>query len=130
MDSASFAIANGKSQSLRLLDAHSQSDHHGDSTTPSPGRKYHQRSKSATRNGDLALATTDDGSAERPRPSPLTGAPIERRPVGATQRTCGKCNGALTGQFVRALENTYHLECFTCNVRSPSSFITFYMDTY
>lgn len=31
-------------------------------------------------------------------------------------RTCGKCGGHLNGQFVRALENTYHLECFTCHV--------------
>jgi hypothetical protein len=38
-----------------------------------------------------------------------------RRPSGS--RICGKCGGNLTGQFVRALENTYHLECFTCHVR-------------
>ena len=32
-------------------------------------------------------------------------------------RICGKCGGHLTGQFVRALGDTYHLECFTCHVR-------------
>ncbi|KAI9657774.1 MAG: hypothetical protein M1821_002950 [Bathelium mastoideum] len=37
-----------------------------------------------------------------------------RRGSGST-RICGKCQGQLTGQFVRALENTYHLECFTCH---------------
>ncbi|KAL2352310.1 GTPase-activating protein-like protein of the rho/rac family [Cryomyces antarcticus] len=36
-----------------------------------------------------------------------------RRPSG-TQRICGKCSGHLTGQFVRALGDTWHLECFTC----------------
>ena len=39
-----------------------------------------------------------------------------RRPSGA--RLCAKCNQPLSGQFVRALENTYHLECFTCHVSS------------
>ncbi|KAK8186341.1 hypothetical protein BC567DRAFT_240267 [Phyllosticta citribraziliensis] len=36
-----------------------------------------------------------------------------RRPSGS--RTCGKCKGHLTGQFVRALGDTFHLECFTCH---------------
>lgn len=39
----------------------------------------------------------------------------KRRPSGQ-QRTCGKCQQHLTGQFVRALGDTYHLECFTCHV--------------
>lgn len=43
-----------------------------------------------------------------------------RRPSGTTkepkeQRVCGKCGNHLTGQFVRALGGTYHLECFTCH---------------
>jgi hypothetical protein len=38
-----------------------------------------------------------------------------RRPSGQ-QRMCGKCQRHLTGQFVRALGDTYHLECFTCHV--------------
>lgn len=41
-----------------------------------------------------------------------------RRPSGQ-QRTCGKCQRHLTGQFVRALGDTYHLECFTCHVSAP-----------
>lgn len=32
-------------------------------------------------------------------------------------KICGKCGEGLTGQFVRALGGTYHLECFTCHVR-------------
>ena len=43
-----------------------------------------------------------------------------RRPSGQ-QRICGKCQMHLTGQFVRALGDTYHLECFTCHVRIPNS---------
>jgi hypothetical protein len=42
-----------------------------------------------------------------------------RRPSGQ-QRICGKCQQHLTGQFVRALGDTYHLECFTCHVRTNS----------
>lgn len=34
-------------------------------------------------------------------------------------KICGKCGEALTGQFVRALGGTYHLECFTCHVGTP-----------
>ncbi|KAJ2982295.1 hypothetical protein NUW58_g6475 [Xylaria curta] len=30
-------------------------------------------------------------------------------------RTCAKCGEPLTGQFVRALEATFHLECFKCH---------------
>ncbi|KAK5117613.1 hypothetical protein LTR62_005036 [Meristemomyces frigidus] len=37
-----------------------------------------------------------------------------RRPSGQT-RLCGKCGQHLNGQFVRALGDTYHLECFTCH---------------
>lgn len=42
-----------------------------------------------------------------------------RRPSGS--RVCGKCGLNLTGQFVRALGDTYHLECFTCHVRPCSN---------
>ena len=41
------------------------------------------------------------------------GAPV-RRPSGS--RLCAKCGNSLSGQFVRALDATYHLECFTCYV--------------
>ncbi|KAF1937429.1 RhoGAP-domain-containing protein [Clathrospora elynae] len=32
-----------------------------------------------------------------------------------TGKICGKCGEGLTGQFVRALGDTFHLECFTCH---------------
>jgi hypothetical protein len=38
----------------------------------------------------------------------------QRRPSGS--RICGKCGEPLQGQFVRALDNTFHLDCFTCHV--------------
>ena len=37
------------------------------------------------------------------------------------QRLCKKCGEALTGQFVRALDGAFHLDCFRCKVRQRSS---------
>ena len=34
----------------------------------------------------------------------------------STKRICKKCGESLTGQFVRALGGTFHLECFLCRV--------------
>lgn len=42
--------------------------------------------------------------------------PRERsRPKNRSNHTCNKCGEPLTGQFVRALAGTFHLECFKCN---------------
>jgi hypothetical protein len=55
-------------------------------------------------NGQLTRSLTDPeenvGQREKPKRSKI----------------CGKCELGLTGQFVRALGDTYHLECFTCHV--------------
>ncbi|PWY65354.1 rho-type GTPase-activating protein 1 [Aspergillus sclerotioniger CBS 115572] len=47
---------------------------------------------------------------ERSRPN---GRPPTKSP-GSSSRICKKCSEPLTGQFVRALLATYHLECFKC----------------
>jgi hypothetical protein len=36
-------------------------------------------------------------------------------------RLCKKCGEPLTGQFVRALGGTYHLDCFKCRVSGTST---------
>ena len=59
-------------------------------------------------------------SEPRARSKQRTDSPsVRERSRGrtTTTRICGKCGGNLSGQFVRALGDTYHLECFTCNVR-------------
>jgi len=76
------------------------------------------------------LADPPQSRALAPAPygaGPLTNRPSEerknssmavngqRRPSGS--RICGKCGEPLQGQFVRALDNTFHLDCFTCHVR-------------
>jgi hypothetical protein len=62
---------------------------------------------------DVDLASPIGPPAERQKTSSTNGS---RRPSGS--RVCGKCGEPLAGQFVRALDNTFHLECFTCQVRS------------
>ena len=50
---------------------------------------------------------------DKPQPRPPGGK-------SSSQRICMKCNQPLTGQFVRAIGGTYHLECFKCQVHSPT----------
>lgn len=76
-------------------DAHSDSDarHSSDSRS---GRKR-------SRGGP--------GTSDRSR-SRTNGSP--GKSSNTTVRTCKKCGEALTGQFVRALGGTFHLDCFKC----------------
>ncbi|KAL9068406.1 MAG: hypothetical protein Q9157_006516, partial [Trypethelium eluteriae] len=70
---------------------------------------------------DLDVPSENDIRRARNDNSPRSPAGRERsrthggRRGSSNQRICGKCQEPLTGQFVRALENTYHLECFTCH---------------
>ncbi len=65
---------------------------------------------SMERSQQRMLDPNGDGDARAQRPKK------DRKPSDK-QRMCGKCGKHLTGQFVRALGDTYHLECFTCHVR-------------
>ena len=56
---------------------------------------------------------------ERSRPN---GAPSGKPP--SALRICKKCGEALTGQFVRALGGTFHLDCFRCRVGKSSPLLT------
>lgn len=38
------------------------------------------------------------------------------RTASGQVRVCHKCGEPLTGQFVRALDGTFHLDCFKCQV--------------
>jgi hypothetical protein len=57
-------------------------------------------------------ADTHKTSGERNRSRGRNG----RTPSGQL-RMCKKCGEPLTGQFVRALGGTFHLDCFRCRVR-------------
>jgi len=73
-------------------------------------RKQHSLDAHGTRqqerDGDASISPSKDGS---------------RKKRGAQSRVCGKCGQPLLGQFVRALGDTYHLECFTCTVSDRQS---------
>lgn len=46
------------------------------------------------------------------------------RTASGQVRICKKCGEQLTGQFVRALDGTFHLDCFRCKVRTdPTSLL-------
>jgi hypothetical protein len=51
-------------------------------------------------------------SSERTRSRPRQGG----RSASGQVRLCKKCGEPLTGQFVRALDGTFHLDCFKCRV--------------
>lgn len=51
-------------------------------------------------------------------------------PRSPSQKVCGKCAQSMSGQFVRALGDIYHLGCFTCKVsftRQPLPASTYLM---
>ena len=48
------------------------------------------------------------------------GAPGAGKSSHGGPRICKKCGQALTGQFVRALGGTFHLDCFRCRVSQLS----------
>lgn len=66
-------------------------------------------------NGSLpppaGYADEPTNGSEVSRPRPRNG-----RSASAQSRVCKKCGLQLTGQFVRALDGTFHLDCFKCRV--------------
>lgn len=97
------ALSNGESTVSHPPLAHRPQDHLDASRPPPPRRDT---------DGSGGTSTPEPGQTPRERTREKG-----RRPSG--QRICGKCQRHLTGQFVRALGDTYHLECFTCHVRLP-----------
>ncbi|KAL2178530.1 uncharacterized protein P884DRAFT_268537 [Thermothelomyces heterothallicus CBS 202.75] len=56
-------------------------------------------------NTDTESRRSEERNRSRPRGS---------RSASGQVRTCKKCGEPLTGQFVRALDGTFHLDCFKC----------------
>ncbi|KAK5735308.1 hypothetical protein LTR17_008315 [Elasticomyces elasticus] len=67
--------------------------------------------RSPTASPSSALSTREQSGDSPYSPASSVGSAKDR----PQQRVCHKCNKVMTGQFVRALGNTYHLECFNCN---------------
>lgn len=91
-------------------------------TTPrgSSDREWQQRQSYQNPNSqDTERYNQENGPLLNMRPGADANNEVQagsRRPSGP--RICAKCQLPLSGQFVRALDNTYHLECFTCQVSS------------
>lgn len=69
----------------------------------SPVDRRNGREREQTKNMTIREKSRGNGSAGQKNSS-------------ATLRLCRKCDEPLTGQFVRALGGTFHLECFKCQV--------------
>lgn len=85
--------------------------HDGASNAAADGRPHQHRKQSS-----VDSPTTHHGNGSEELLGPAKNRPHKKK---GTSRTCGKCSQPLLGQFVRALGDTYHLECFTCEV-SPA----------
>lgn len=69
--------------------------------------------------GDGRDGRNRDASHQMPiRERSRTNGASGGRHGNSAPRICKKCDQTLTGQFVRALGGTYHLECFLCRVGS------------
>lgn len=82
-----------------------------------------QRRFSFTTGDDAATPKTplsDDSHLLKSSQSPTAVSPRLAEP-SSPLKICAKCNQILGRKFVRALDNIYHLECFTCQVRAMAS---------
>ncbi|KAI1143419.1 RhoGAP-domain-containing protein [Hypoxylon sp. FL0543] len=88
-----------------------QLDHDRPNLTPSPSYANGAFPPPSLPPASPALSAHSD-----PRPSGERNRSRGRAPRTASGqlRVCAKCGEPLIGQFVRALEGTYHLDCFRC----------------
>lgn len=94
------------------------------------------RQNGANRTPDSMYRLKPTGSAGSSISTPAAGLDDESRRSGERNRSrqrgprtasgqlriCKKCGEPLTGQFVRALDGTFHLDCFKCRVRFPVAY--------
>lgn len=77
----------------------------------SPALSERNRERERDRDRDRDLGMDSRRSGERNRSRQRNG-----RSASGQVRLCKKCGEPLTGQFVRALDGTFHLDCFKCRV--------------
>lgn len=116
---------------------HGGQTHTPDSSWYQPDREAHVQDEQLPRpNGAFAsenmMAASPVGSltgrdTDGDSPHKNSGERNRSRPRGGGKsgsgqlRVCKKCGESLTGQFVRALGGTFHLDCFRCQVWEPNS---------
>ncbi|KAF3046331.1 hypothetical protein E8E12_002001 [Didymella heteroderae] len=99
-----------------------------DGQGPPQQHAYDPRSNGLTRQPTDSLDAHNPPRSQSLTPQDRTDAPVRSMTDPAQNeqqmqppkpkrsgKICGKCGEGLTGQFVRALGGTYHLECFTCH---------------
>lgn len=121
---------NGHPADLTPADSHPPSET-GDKSWQSTGRQtpdsIHKLRLTNSNPGPGSLPTNAPWSDELPRKSAERNRSRQRsgRSASGQVRTCKKCGEQLTGQFVRALDGTFHLDCFRCRVRCSSPAVEF-----
>ena len=121
-------------QSLPQANGHGASDMQwqrqaGPGTTQEPNTNgFMHPPPSDSRNGRSrenaqTLPTRERSRNERASANVSAGPPTALTSTAkSTSRICKKCGESLTGQFVRALGGTFHLDCFLCRVcENPSA---------
>ncbi|RMZ86516.1 hypothetical protein DV736_g6258, partial [Chaetothyriales sp. CBS 134916] len=92
----------GPSEPSRLAQSHAK--------TPDNAYDSDGRQSSDSRGGRKPSAGSGHGSDERSRSRNGSSG----KSPGGSVRICNKCREPLIGQFVRALQGTFHLDCFKC----------------
>ena len=83
------------------------------------GNQYgRQPASPALSAGDTDTESRRSGERNRSRPRG------NNRTASGQVRVCKKCGEALMGQFVRALDGTFHLDCFKCRVSTTSQLVS------
>lgn len=118
---------NQQPQPQQLIDAGSNNGHH----TPEMQRQKSRRDGSSHRSNldpsqrhSIAISPTPEKqeAAEEekrlnndPLPKPQATISSRSKTKKKSRKVCQKCGLEITGQFVRALQSAYHVDCFTCH---------------
>jgi RhoGAP domain/LIM domain len=92
---------NGQYRNTTLQDSDDDAHYEGDARYSTDSRHGRSREPEGRRAA---------GSRSRSR----TNGVVDHKSSSGLLRTCKKCGEGLTGQFVRALNGTFHLDCFKC----------------
>jgi hypothetical protein len=86
-----------------------------DQQLPRPNGPFASENRLAASPAGSASGRERDGSTDEHNNGERNRSRTRRHGSGQL-RICKKCGEPLTGQFVRALGGTFHLECFRCRV--------------